>query len=200
MEPFVTIVRECFDDIAESYEMLCVEQHEFHVSYGNAKAGFGVSWDRTISYELGMGVRLVSEAPDDGLSFDLWDILRFQGAAETSWVGRLSVNPSENLREPVGELARLTRAYAHRFLDGDPGAFALIAEFTGRSRVRHDWQLEAVGSDVKALFQRADAAWLKQDYWSVVQSYEAIPFPLSPFARERLGIAKQRAMQDPAKD
>jgi hypothetical protein len=193
MDTFVTIVREYFDDIAKSHEMRCIEQHEFHVRYGNAKVTFGISWDRNRGYELGVGMGLESAVGEDRLSLNLWDILRFQDAAETSWVGGLSVNPQQDLREPVSELARLTRTYAHRLLNGDADAFESIAEFTGRRRITHDWRLEAVGADVEALFQQADAAWLKQDYKSVVKAYEAISFPLSPFAQERLAIAKQRA-------
>jgi hypothetical protein len=97
MDSFATIVHEYFDDIAESHVMHCIDQQEFHIRYANAKVSVGVSWDRVRSYELGVGVGLESAAGDDRLSFDLWDILRFQDAAETSWVGGLSVNPSQDL-------------------------------------------------------------------------------------------------------
>ncbi len=127
MDTFVTIVHEHFDGVANSYEMRCVEEREFHVRYRNAKVAFGVSWDRGRSYELGVGVGLETAAGDDRRSYDLWDILRFQDAPETSWVGTLSVNPSQDLQMPVSELARLTRTYADRFLRGDADAFGAIA-------------------------------------------------------------------------
>jgi hypothetical protein len=199
MDTFVEIVHEHFDEVAEPYNLFCVVQREFYVRYVNARVRLGISWDRNRSYELGVGIGLESASSEDQLSFDLWDILRFQDAPETSWVGTLFANSSHDLREPVSKLAHLTRTYAHRFLEGDADAFRSIAEFTGKRRVRHDWRLEAVGADVEALFKQADAAWLKLDYTRVVEAYEAIPFSLSPFAQERLAIAKQRVRKDSAR-
>jgi len=133
MTGFAFIVHEYFDEIAESYSMICVEESDSHVRYENDRATLGVGWDRTRSYELGVRVKLKTPANNDLMSFDLWDILRFQDAPETSWVGALWVESEQNLREPMRELALLAKSYASRFLEGNLEAFASIAKFTGRS-------------------------------------------------------------------
>jgi hypothetical protein len=132
MDTFASLVHRYFDEIADSHSMRRAEEEEYHVRYENDRVSFGVGWDRRRSYELGVSVGLKS-AGRDALTFDLWDILRFQGAAETRWVGGLSVDPQQDLQEPIRKLANLTRSYGHLFLQGDADAFKSIAEFTGRS-------------------------------------------------------------------
>lgn len=132
MGTFASIVRECFDEIAASYGMRCAEEHEFHVRYENDQVTFGLAWDRRRSYELGLAISLTSRR-NDLSTFELPDILRLEGAeAAANEIEVLRIEPWQDVREPVSRLAKLTRAYAHRFLAGDPEGYVRIAEFMRR--------------------------------------------------------------------
>lgn len=196
METFTSIVHECFDEMAESYGMRCAEEHEFHVRYGNNLATFGIAWDRRRSYEIGLGISLRSSA--SGLStFELPDILRFQGAtAAANEIAALRVEARGDLREPIGKFATLTKAYAGPFLAGDPQAYASIAKFMDQKIAEYNARLATTGADVRALYQQANEAWLRQDYKRVVEVYLSITTPMPPFARERLAIAERKVAED----
>lgn len=192
METFASIVHECFDEIAQEHGMLCVEEHQFHVRFENDQAVLGIGWDRHRSYELGVGLSLKCSSKTLS-SYQLDDILRFQGEKDAaSEVEVLHVEPGQDLRDPIRKLAKLTKAYAHRFLDGDLGAYASLADSVSQRISEYNARLSATGAEVRALYQQADSAWARQDYRKVVEIYRAISFPLPPFARERLAAAERK--------
>ena len=133
MDTFASIVAKYFDEIAHSHSMHRAEETAYHVRYENDRVSFGVSWNNGRSYELGVGIRLKSASHTDVLSFDLWDIVRSQGAPEANWVGRLAVDPGQDLEEPIRKLADLTKGYGHLFLQGELSAFRSVATFTRRT-------------------------------------------------------------------
>ena len=118
MDTFASIVHRYFDGIADSHSMHCAEEAESHVRYENDRVSFGVGWDYGRSFELGVAVRLKSPADNDLLTFNLWDIVRFQGAPEADWAGGLLVNPGHDLHSPMKKLADLTKSYGNLLLSG----------------------------------------------------------------------------------
>lgn len=198
MESFSSIVHEYFDEIAAFHSMHCIEESEFHVRYGNDKVTFGIGWDCIRSYELGLAVQLRSSADDDRFTYELENILRFQNVtAAAKEIEGLRIEPSQDLRMPIGKLAQLTKTHAQKFLDGDVDSFLFLAAFMERRNEEYNAQLANVSERVRALYQQADLAWFAHDYRKVVEAYQSIAFPLSPVARERLAIAKGKVVQGP---
>jgi hypothetical protein len=196
MGSFVSIVHENFDDLAASYLMVCIAESEYHVGYGNDRASFGVSWDWTRSSELGVGLGLES-FPSFRKSYDLADILRFQGAtAAANEIAVLRVEFGEDFREPITKLANLTKAYTKFFLTGDEEACKSMAEFMNQRNAEYNAQLSARSAKIRALYEEANTAWESQDYRRVVEIYGGIKYPLPPFARERLAIAEEALKEE----
>jgi hypothetical protein len=192
MDTFAEIVHGNFDDLATLYSMHCVGKSEFHVRYENEQVILGIGWDTRRSYELGVGIQLKASA-NDMLSFDLADILRYQGNDSTAdEVEVLHVEAGQDLHLPIKKLAALTRIHGDRFLQGDAEAYASMAEFMGRRSAIYNAQLSEIGSGARSMYREADLAWTSQDYQKVVEIYRAMSFFLLPFARERLAIAEKR--------
>lgn len=170
--------------------MQCIEEREDHVRYGSDSVGFGITWDRPRSKDLGIGFRLKSSG--NHLPVELPEILRFQGlAAMAKEIDLLRIEDDEDCRPALKKLADLTREYCSRFLAGDPDTFASFAKFMDRRNAEYNAPILAAGVAIRALYRTADEAWESHDYHKVIELYGQVTHPLPPFARERVAEAEK---------
>lgn len=111
--------------------MLCVAQpHEHAVKYESSSASLLVYYDYVQDHEAGVTIEKI---PNPGgiewRPFELWEVLRSQNSPEGGTSGYLRLEDLLRLSLALERLAKLTKDWAEKLLDGDPEEFARLAEF-----------------------------------------------------------------------
>jgi hypothetical protein len=141
------------------------------------------------SFELGIEVGRLTD-PNKKLS--LYDIVAWAGGEEAEGFGQhvsFQVSTRKDVHAFIPKLAAVVKKYASPFLGGDDPAFDSAFEIQSERAKQYANEVNA-----KNIRSRAEEAWHRKDYETVVELYDSIRKDLTEVESKRIAYAEQRLM------
>lgn len=181
-----------FDALADHYNLECTKSSEWEVRFQNSKVFLQVLFDSGRSFEIGVEIGQIPAMGVLERPFNLAEILRLQKSPDASYIANLEASQPKVQRHIIARLAELTKKYAGQLLDGDKQAFLILSKFRDRECEEY-----ALARDLRYARRDAESAWLKKDYFGVINIYKSLKTVLTPVEKRRLEFAEKHIEQSP---
>ena len=187
---FAKLVLEAFDFLTKDFGFRCVQTEMTLVKFESPDVFVTVYHGRA-SYEIGVEIGLMNVSPSQSAPpFTIRDIVEFNGAAKKTGYTRevtFSASTPELVKKFVYALADLVRIYAVPVLNGDNAVIKQLEEF--RSKEAEQFENESRMHQIRS---KADIAWQRKDYASLVNLYEQVNEFLTPAETKKMEYARKK--------
>jgi hypothetical protein len=166
----------------------CIESTPYRVRFQSPTAFVELVFDGNRSYELGLLVGEIGSENCGNAAFSIDEILRYCRTSESKRFSLVQVTSRETLASFVEQLSQLLRIYGADFLTGKKNCFAELAE--QRRKESENYTFER---DLRMARTKAEAAWHRKDYATVVKALEPFRAALTASEVGRLDFAEKKS-------
>jgi hypothetical protein len=183
---FTEVVLATFDFLIKEYGFHCVTTELTFVRYESQFVFVNIYHGRA-SYVLGFEVGQLVEPGTAEQKFTIGEIIDLMSAQKETGFTFLQASTRDRVQMLVPRLAELARKYAGDALRGDPLAFERLQDLQSRRSKEYLKEME-----LHRIRQKADDAWRKKDYTTVVELYKSIDKDLTHLETKKLQYSEKQ--------
>lgn len=181
-------VKEYFGFLLTEYGFECVFSDPYCVKFNSDKVYLNVYHER-ISYEIYFEIGMLPEHYQNTLKVGVKNII--EATENISAKSFYQASTKENVSIAVKELANLVKQYGKNALIGTVEYFQTISDRKAKKQ-----QSELIMEKLKIAENKAENAWKKKDYKTVIEIYENIEAHLNTIQTKKLELARKKLSGD----
>lgn len=173
----------------------CTQSTPYRVRFESPTTFIALVYDGNRSYELDLLVGKAGSESSGNPSFSIAEILRLRQAPEAKQLSQIQVTSAEVLASFVQQLARALRTYGEDFIVGNEKSFVELSK-----QREAECKAYALESDLRRARAKAEAAWKKADYATVVSALNSLRGALIATEIAKLEFAEKQVAREGRKE